>query len=90
VLLRITCKHLQEYKTGGHNLDLISNLASKYIGGRVSIDVANGSKTALTDVIRSPSEPLGSNTVQLYESLGSRYTWAGSEAGFSSQCGDRG
>jgi hypothetical protein len=41
------------------------------------------------DVIGCPCVSLGSSTVQLHESLGSRRACACSDAGFSSQNGDR-
>jgi hypothetical protein len=41
------------------------------------------------DVVRFLCVSLGSNTVQLYENLGSRHVCAFSDAGFSSQNGDR-
>jgi hypothetical protein len=49
--------------------------------GRVSKQDTNGSKTAVMDV------SLGSSTVQLHDSLGSRHACSCSEAGFSSQNG---
>jgi hypothetical protein len=58
--------------------------------GRVSKQVTNGSKTAVMDVIGFLCASLGSSTVQLHDSLGSRRALACSEAGFSSQIGDRG
>jgi hypothetical protein len=51
--------------------------------------VTNGSKIAVMDIIGFLCVLLGSSTVQLHESLGSRRTCACSEAGFSSQYGDR-
>jgi hypothetical protein len=57
--------------------------------GRVNKWATNGSKTAVIDVIGFLCVSLGSSTVQLHESLGSRRAYACSEAGFSSQNGDR-
>jgi hypothetical protein len=45
----------------------------------------NGSKTAVMDVIGFLCVTLGNSTVQLHDSVGSRYACACSEAGFSSQ-----
>jgi hypothetical protein len=59
------------------------------IRGRVSKSVTNGSKTAVMDVIGFLCVSLGSSTVQLHDSLGSRRACACSQAGFSSQNGDR-
>jgi hypothetical protein len=50
---------------------------------------SSGSKTAVMDVIGFLCVLLGTSTVQLHDSLGSRRSWACSEAGFSSQNGDR-
>jgi hypothetical protein len=44
-----------------------------YIRGRVSKYVINGSKTAVMDVIGFLCVSLGSSTVQLHDSLGSRH-----------------
>jgi hypothetical protein len=52
---------------------------------RVSKPVTIGSKTAVMDVIGFIYVPLGSSTVQLHDSLGSRYACSCSEAGFSSR-----
>jgi uncharacterized membrane protein len=60
-----------------------------YARGRVNKQVTHGSKTAVLDVIGFLCVSLGSSTVQLHDSLGSRRTCAYSEAGFSSQNGDR-
>jgi hypothetical protein len=49
----------------------------------------NRSKTAVMDVIGSLCISLGTSTVQLHDSLRSRRSCACSEAGFSSQNGDR-
>jgi hypothetical protein len=43
---------------------------------------------AIMDVIGFLCVSLDSSAVQLHDSLGSRWTWACSEAGFSSQNGD--
>jgi hypothetical protein len=53
-----------------------------------SVNVTNGSKTAVMDVICFLCVSLGSGTVQLHDSLCSRRACACSEAGFSSQNGD--
>jgi hypothetical protein len=50
--------------------------------------VTNGSKTTAMDVIDFLCVSLGSSTVQLYDSLGSRRACACSEAGFNSLNGD--
>jgi hypothetical protein len=57
--------------------------------GRVSKYVTNGSKAAVMDVIGFLCVSLGSSTVQLQDCLGSRRACACSEAGFSSQNGNR-
>jgi hypothetical protein len=57
--------------------------------GRVSRYVTNGSKSAVMDVIGFLCVPLGSSTVQLHNSLGSRCACSCSEVGFSRQNGDR-
>jgi hypothetical protein len=57
-----------------------------FIWGRVK--VTNGSKTAVKDAIGFLCVSLGSSTVQLHDSLGSRRACACSGAGFSSQNGD--
>jgi hypothetical protein len=57
--------------------------------GRVSKEVTNGSKTAVRDVIGFLCVSLGSSTVLLHDSLGSRNACACSEAGFGDQDGDR-
>jgi hypothetical protein len=62
---------------------------SPNIRGRVSEYVTSGSKTAVMDVIDFLCVSLGSRTVQLRESLGSSRACSFSEAGFSSQHGDR-
>jgi hypothetical protein len=49
----------------------------------------NESKTAVMEVIGFLYVPLGSSTVQVQNSLGSRRAWACSETGFSSQNYDR-
>jgi hypothetical protein len=59
------------------------------IRGRVSKYITNGSKTTVMDAIGFLCVSLGSSTVQLYDSLVSRLECACSEAGFSSQNGDR-
>jgi hypothetical protein len=55
----------------------------------VSKQVTNGSKTAVMDVIGFLCVSLCNNTFQLCDSLGSRGACTCSEAGFSSQNGDR-
>jgi hypothetical protein len=62
---------------------------SKLILGRVSIQVTNGRKTAVMDVIGFLCVSLGSSIVQLHVSVDSRPACAYSEAGFSSQIVDR-
>jgi hypothetical protein len=59
------------------------------IRGRVSKQVTNGSKTAVMDTIGFLCVSLGSSTVQLHDSLDGRFACICSEAGFSSQHGDR-
>jgi hypothetical protein len=59
------------------------------VRGRVSKYFINGSKTAVMDVIVYLCVSLASSTIQLHDSLGSRRACACSEAGFSSQNGDR-
>lgn len=56
---------------------------------RVSKYDTNENKTAVMEVIRFLHASLGSNTVQRYDSLGSRCACTSSEAGFSSPNGDR-
>jgi hypothetical protein len=53
--------------------------------GRVSKLVTNGSKTIVMNVIGFLCVSLGSSTVQLHDSLGTRCACSCSEAGFSSQ-----
>jgi hypothetical protein len=60
-----------------------------YVRRRVSKWVTNGSKTAVMDVIGFLRVSLGSSTIQLHDRLGSRHACPCSEAGFSSQNGDR-
>jgi hypothetical protein len=59
----------------------------KYVRGRVSKYVTNGSKTALMDVIGFLCVSIGSSKVQHHDSVGCAR--ACREAGFSSQNGDR-
>jgi hypothetical protein len=59
-----------------------------YLLEGVSKQVTNGSKTAVMDVIGFLCVSLGSSTVQLRDSLGSRRACACSETGFSSQNSD--
>jgi flagellar basal body-associated protein FliL len=59
------------------------------IRGRVSKYVTNGGKTAAMDVIGFLCASLGSSTVNLHDSLRGRRACACSEAGISSQNGDR-
>jgi hypothetical protein len=56
---------------------------------RVNKYIRDESKIAVMDVIGFLCVSLGSSTVQLHDSLGSRRGCACSEAGFSSQYGDR-
>jgi hypothetical protein len=65
------------------------NVDKEIILGRVSKYVTNGSKTAVMDVICFLCESLGSSTVQLHDSLGTRSVCTCSEADLSSQNGDR-
>jgi hypothetical protein len=51
--------------------------------------VTNGSKAVVMDVIDFLCASLGSSTVQLHDSLGNKCASSSSEAGFSSQIGDR-
>jgi hypothetical protein len=60
----------------------------KLVRGRVNNQVTNGSKAAVMDVIGFVRVSLGSSTVQLHNSLGSRCACACTEAGFGSQNGD--
>jgi hypothetical protein len=53
-----------------------------YIRGKVS-------KSAVMDVLGFLCVTVGSNIVQLHDSLGSRHACACSKAGFNSQNGDR-
>jgi hypothetical protein len=50
--------------------------------------VTNGSKTAVMEVIGFLCASLGSSTVQLHDSLGSRHALPCSEVDFSSQNGN--
>jgi hypothetical protein len=59
------------------------------VRGRISKWVTNWSKTAVMDVVVYLYVSLGSSTVQLHDNLGSRRVCICSEAGFSSQNGDR-
>jgi hypothetical protein len=59
------------------------------VGGRVNKYVAIGSKTDVMVVINFLCVSVGSSTVQLHGSLGSRRACTCSEASFSSQNGDR-
>jgi hypothetical protein len=54
-----------------------------------SVNVTNGSKTAVMDITGFLCVSLGSSTVQLLDSLGSRRACACSEAGFGSQNDNR-
>jgi hypothetical protein len=64
-------------------------ISERMIRGRVSKYVTNGSETAVVDVISFLFVSLGSSTIQLHDSLGSRRACACAEAGFNSQNGDR-
>jgi hypothetical protein len=57
--------------------------------GRVSKYVTNGSKTAVIDVTCFLCVSLGSSTVQIHDSIGSRRACACSEAGFTGRNGER-
>jgi hypothetical protein len=57
--------------------------------GTVRKQVTNGSKTAVMDVIGFLCASLGTSSVKLHDSLGSRRAWTRSQAVFSSQNGDR-
>jgi hypothetical protein len=59
------------------------------VRGRVSKYVTNVSKTAVMDVISFLCVSLGSSTVQLHDSVGSRRACTCSGAGFCSQNRDR-
>jgi hypothetical protein len=59
------------------------------IRGTVIKQVTNGSKTAVMDVVSFLCLSLGSSTDQLNGSLSKRRACVCSEAGFSSQNGDR-
>jgi hypothetical protein len=60
-----------------------------HIRGRVGKQVTNAGETAVVDVIGFLYVSLGSSTVQLHDSLGSRRACSCSEARFSSQNSDR-
>jgi hypothetical protein len=62
--------------------------SSTNIRWRVSKQVTNESKTAVMDVMGFLYVSLGSSTVQLHDSLGSRRACSCSEASFSIQNGD--
>jgi hypothetical protein len=51
--------------------------------------VRNGRKTAVMDIIGFLCVSLGSSTVHLHGTVGSRHACTYSDAGFSSQNGDR-
>jgi hypothetical protein len=59
------------------------------VWGNANKWVTNGSKTAVMCVIGFLCVSLGSSTIQLHDSVGSRRACASSQAGFSSQNGDR-
>jgi hypothetical protein len=59
------------------------------VGRTVSKQVTSGSQTAVMEVISFLCVSLGSSTVQLHDSLGTRHACAFTEAGFSSQNDDR-
>jgi hypothetical protein len=69
--------------------DVLQIVLNLYVPGRVSKQVTNGSKTAVMDVISFLYVSLGSSTVQLCDSLGSKRTCSCSEAGFGTQNGNR-
>jgi hypothetical protein len=57
--------------------------------GKVSKYVTNGSRTTVMAVIGFICVTLGIHTAQLHDSIGSKRASTCSEAGFSSQNGDR-
>jgi hypothetical protein len=69
--------------------NVASNCYQDKIRGRVSKYVTNWIKTTVMDVVGFLCVSLGSSTVQLHDSLSSRCACPCSEAGFSSQNGDR-
>jgi hypothetical protein len=79
------------YGGKGLSLKTVQNLVANVslMTKRLKQRCTNGSKTAVKDVIIFLCVSLGSTTVQLYDSLGSRRACACSEAGFSSQNGVR-
>jgi hypothetical protein len=83
------CKLCESGPSSGCDLDRYV-IFRKLLGGRVSKYVTNGSKTAVIDVIGFLYISLGSSTVHIHGSLGSRRTYAYSDVGFSSQNGNRG
>jgi hypothetical protein len=90
IVLLLGCSNLNYITSASYHI--LSNLLFTNhpiirccIRGRVSKQVTNGSKTAVMDVIGFLYVSLGSSTVQLHDSLGSRRAYTCSEAGFSSQ-----
>jgi hypothetical protein len=79
--------HVTDYSSSNLRTGLITSFNN--LRGRVSKQDTNGSETAVMDVIIFLCASLGSSTVQLHDSLSSRRACACSEAGFSSQNGDR-
>jgi hypothetical protein len=64
------------------------NIGSIYYSDADRVNITNGNKTAVMKVIWFLCVSLGSSTVQLHDSLGSRRASSCSEAGLSSQHGD--
>jgi hypothetical protein len=60
----------------------------RLLGGGISKYFTNGSKTTVMDIIGFMYVSVGSSTVQVHGSLGSRSACACSEAGFNSQIDD--
>jgi hypothetical protein len=59
------------------------------VHGRISKQDMNGRKTAIMNITGFLCVSLGSSTVQFHDSLRSTRTFPCSDAGFSSQNGDR-
>jgi hypothetical protein len=95
--LEYTVRKVQENQVGlklnaTHQLLLYADgvyLLGYNIREGVSKEVTNGSKSAVMDVIGFLYVSLGSSTIQLHDSLGSRRACTCSDFGFSSQSGDR-
>jgi hypothetical protein len=67
---------------------VVNIMATEYIRGRVSKQITDGSKTVVMDVTGFLCVSLGSSTVQLHDSIGSRHACTCSEADFGNQNGD--